>query len=147
MEKGGNIVKNRKKKWLLAGLLLVVLLISYFSNPFLRVKTFIYLHHDQIEESLLDHNGVPVISGVRSVNTWPGEHEMTEFILICSGFGSETTYYGCYYSWDDVPLVFQNGKEHLVQHCHEYWKWQGKGDNRGATQKILDHWYYFEASF
>ena len=140
-------MKLLKNKWFYIVLVLLVLVIGYFRNPFLRVKTFIYLHHDQIEESLLDHNGVPAIRSVKSVNTWQGEHEMTEFILIYSGFGSETTYYGCYYSWDDVPLAFQNGKEHLVQNGHEYWKWQGQGDNWGATQKILDHWYYFEASF
>ena len=136
---------ENKRLWVLA--LLVVLAVGYFSNPFLRVKVFIYLHHDQIEESLLDHNGVPVIWGVEAVNTWEGEHDMTEFILINRGLVSASSYYGCYYSWDDVPLAFQNGNEKLVQHGHAYWKWQGKGDNRGATQKILDHWYYFEASF
>jgi len=140
-------VKIWKKKWFYAVLAVLILLVCFLSNPFLRVKTFIYLHHDQIEESLLDHNGVPVIWGVNSVNTWEGDHDMTEFLLFASGFGSETTYYGCYYSWDDVPLAFQNLDTELIQHGHAYWKWQGEGDNCGATQKILDHWYYFEASF
>lgn len=140
-------MKLWKKKWFYAVLVIVILLISYYNNPFLRVKTFIYLHHKQIEEPLLDHNGIPVIPGVKAVNTWKGEHDMTEFILINAGFGSESTYYGCYYSWDDVPLAFQNGQWKLIQHGHEYWRWKGNGDNQGATQKILDHWYYFEASF
>lgn len=39
-------MKLLKKKWLLAALILLALLIGYFSNPFLRVKTFIYLHHN-----------------------------------------------------------------------------------------------------
>lgn len=136
-------MKLLKKKWLLAALILLALLIGYFSNPFLRVKTFIYLHHNQIEEPMLDHNGIPVIPGVKAHNTWAGEHEMTEFILFTQG----STYYGCYYSWDDVPLAFQNVDVELVQNGHAYWKWQGEGDNRGATQRILDHWYYFEVSF
>lgn len=137
----------RKKKWVYILLAAVIALAWFMNNPFLRVKTFIYLHHSRIEEPLLDHNGVPVIWGVKSHNTWEGEHDMTEFVLFYSGFGSETTYYGCYYSWDDVPLAFQNQDVELVQNGHAYWKWKGEGDNRGATQKILDHWYYFEASF
>ena len=140
-------MKLWKKKWVYAVLILLILLGSYLGNPFLRVKTFIFLHHSQIEDSLTDHNGVPVIWGVNSVNTWEGEHDMTELILFASGFGSETTYYGCYFSWDDVPLAFQNLDTELVQNGHVYWKWQGEGDNCGATQRILDHWYYFEASF
>ena len=136
-------MKLPKRKWFYILPVLLVLVIGYFSNPFLRVKIFIYLHHEQIEEPLTDHNGVPVIWNVKSVNTWEGAHDMTEFILFSVG----TTYYGCYYSWDDVPLAFQNTDVDLVQTGHAYWKWQGEGDNRGATQKILDHWYYFEASF
>lgn len=140
-------MKVRKFKWLIAVLILVILVLSFFCNPLLRVKAFVHLHHSRIEEPLVDHNGVPVIWGVKSHNTWEGEHDMTEFILFHSGFGSETTYYGCYYSWDDVPLAFQNQDAALVQHGHAYWNWKGEGDNHGATQKIMDRWYYFEASF
>ena len=140
-------MKLLKKKWVYAVLVLAIALICFLINPFLRVKAFVYLHHCDIEEPLVTHNSIPVIRGVDAHNTWPGEHDMTEFILFSTGFGSETTYYGCYYSWDDVPLAFQNQNVELVQHGHAYWKWKGDGDNHGATQKILDHWYYFEASF
>lgn len=135
------------KKWLAVLLAVLILAIGYLRNPLLRVRTFVYLHHWQIEEPLVTHNSVPVIWGVKSHNTWEGEHDMTEFLLFYSGFGSETTCYGCYYSWDDVPLAFQNQDVELIQNGHAYWTWQGEGDNCGATQKIMDHWYYFEASF
>lgn len=140
-------MKLLKKKWFIVLLAALVLLGCWLGNPFLRVKTFVHLHHSTIEEPLLAYNGVPVIWGVKSHNTWEGEHTMTEFILFSSGFGSETTYYGCYYSWDDVPLAFQNLDVKLTQCGHNAWEWQGEGDNGGITRKIMDHWYYFEASF
>ena len=136
----------RRKQYLLLAVV-ILLLLCFLSNPFLRVKTFLFLSHEKLENALLSGNGVPPMMGVKDHDTWEGEHTMEEFLLFASGFGSETTYYGCYYSWDDVPLAFQNLDVPLTQTGHAYWKWQGEGDNWGATQKILDHWYYFKASF
>ena len=68
---------------------------------------------------------------------------MTEFIIMNIG----STYYGCYYSKDDVPLPFQNVDVELVQINDNKWVWQAQGDNKGSTSKIMKNWYYFEASF
>jgi len=90
--------------------------------------------------------GVPadnaVLFGYECVNTWEGEHTMVEFLITARG----DTYYGCYYSPDDVPLAFQNTDAKLTQCGHDSWKWSADGDNAGKTIKIMDHWYYFEAS-
>ena len=91
--------------------------------------------------------GVPaddaVLFGYKYVNTWEGEHSMVEFLITTRG----DTYYGCYYSPDDVPLAFQNTAAELTLCGHDSWKWSADGDNAGKTMKIMDHWYYFEASF
>lgn len=152
-------MKRWNKKWVLVILvvLLAVLAVGYFGNPLLRVKVFVVLHSEELTQRIALANpegredlyspSVPTGMGIRTFNLWPGTHDMIEFSLFASGFGSETTYYGCYYSFDDVPLAFQNGDVDLVQNGHDYWEWKGEGDNWGATQKLADNWYYFEASF
>lgn len=131
------------------GILLAAILIPV-SIPKVRTTLFVALYHEDIEQSLIHGMGVPaddaVLFGYRHVNTWEGEHTMTEFLISASGFGSETSYYGCYYSPDDVPMAFQNLQTELIT-TQDGWIWQGEGDNAGFTSKIMDHWYYFEASF
>lgn len=100
------------------GIFLAAVLITT-SIPKVRTTLFVKLYHDDIEQSLIQGMGVPaddaVLFGYKYVNTWKKEHSMTEFLISASGFGSETTYYGCYYSYDDVPLAFQNLDTVLVQ--------------------------------
>ena len=141
-----------RKKWIL--IVLAVILVAGLvvtRNPRIRTYLFVMLYHEQIEEGLKAQAGVPaddaVLFGYQYVNSWEGQHPMTEFLISGSGFGSQTAYYGCYYSPDDVPLAFQNMAAKLTQCGHDAWKWTGAGDNRGKTIKIMDHWYYFEASF
>lgn len=140
-----------KRKWIWIVLVIIVATVIVVNNPKVRTNLFVHLYHQQIEEGLRINAGVPaddaVLFGYKSVNTWPGEHSMVEFLISGSGLGSATSYYGCYYSPDDVPLAFQNMDVTLTQCGHDSWKWSGKGDNRGKTMKIMDHWYYFEATF
>ena len=138
----------KKRKWIwivLAGILIASVLI--ISNPQIRTNLFVRLYHDDIEEGLRMNAGVPaddvVLFGYKYVNTWEAEHSMVEFLITSRG----DTYYGCYYSPDDVPLAFQNVDAKLTQDGHDYWEWEAEGDNHGSTSKIMDHWYYFEASF
>ena len=126
--------------YLIAGVLMI-------SNPQIHTNLFVRLYHADIEEGLRINAGVPaddvVLFGYKYVNTWEGEHSMVEFLITTRG----DTYYGCYYSPDDVPLAFQNTAAELTQCGHDSWKWSAEGDNAGKTMKIMDHWYYFEASF
>ena len=143
-------MKNKRKIKTIVIVLACLILISVigvYAVPKLRVNLFVHTYHEMIEESLSVGNGVPaddaVFFGYNAVNSWDNEHKMTEFVIMSYG----TTFYGCYYSPDDVPLAFQNYDTELIQDGHDYWVWQADGDNHGATSKIIDHWYYFEASF
>ena len=138
----------KKCIWIWIGLAVILLgSVLFMGNPRIRTNLFVYLYHEQIEEGLKMHAGVPaddaVLFGYEYVNTWEGEHSMVEFVITSRG----DTYYGCYYSPDDVPLAFQNTEAGLTQCGHGSWKCYGEGDNSGKTIKIMDHWYYFEASF
>lgn len=128
------------------GVLLLVLA-SVGSIPRLRAAAFVNMYHEQIEKSLAAGHGVPaddaVLFGYKAVNSWDQEHPMTEFILISYG----DTYYGCYFSPDDVPLCFQNVDLQLTQQGNRTWKWMEEGDNYGETSRIRKCWYYFKASF
>lgn len=139
-------MKRRKWMWITL-IVLVVGAVILFNSPKFRVNLFVQMYHETIEKSLSVGHGVPaddaVLFGYDAVNTWEGEHSMTEFIILTKG----DTYYGCYYSPDDVPLAFQNVDVKLTQDGHDYWEWEDEGDNHGKTMKIMDHWYYFEASF
>ena len=121
--------------------------LSIYTVPQLRVSHFVNTYHTLIEDGLKAGNGVPaddaVILGYKAVNSWEGTHPMTEFVIMAWG----NTYYGCYYSPDDVPLAFQNTDVELTQDGHDYWEWKADGDNHGSTSKILEHWYFFKASF
>ena len=138
----------KKRKWIIAIIIvLIVALGSVYSIPKLRVSLFVHSYHELIEEALAAGNGVPaddaVLLGYDYVNSWEGAHPMTEFVIMTYG----DTYYGCYYSPDDVPLAFQNTDVEVTQDGHDYWEWEAEGDNHGSTSKIMEQWYFFKASF
>lgn len=138
----------KKRHFALLGLVLALtVLFFYRSNPLRHARTFVSMYADQIENSIAAGEGIPEDLGCLDINEWDGENPMTEFMLSGWGIGSDTRYYGCYYSPNNVPLPFQNAPVELSQDGHEYWTWQAEGDNYGNTTKIRDHWYYFEASF
>jgi len=140
---------KKRIKVSLAALACILLLsiINIYSIPKLRVALFVNTYHVLIEEGLKAGHGVPaddaVLFGYDAVNSWDGIHHMTEFIIMSLG----NTYYGCYYSPDDVPLAFQNTDAELTQNDNNHWEWQAEGDNHGSTSRIMEHWYFFEASF
>ena len=94
----------RKRKWIWIGLAVILIAGTLMiSNPQIRTKLFVRLYHDDIEEGLRINAGVPaddvVLFGYKYVNTWEGEHSMVEVLITTRG----DTYYGFYYSPDDVP--------------------------------------------
>ncbi len=132
----------RKAMLAVAAAIVIVSAVVYL-NPSIRAKSFVALHGAEIESAIEAGHGVPAWLGNYDYNSWAGEHSMLQITLIERG----NTYYGCYYSFDDVPLAFQNADVPLTQDGHEYWEWQAEGDNHGSTERITENWYYFEASF
>ena len=109
-----------------------------------RAEQFVEEHADTLEPLLDADAPLPVLPGVVTCSSWDAEHPMDEFLF---GFQLGVPYSGCYYSPDDVPLSFQNASPDLKQDGENRWSWQGRGDNHGATVKLRDKWYYFEAWF
>lgn len=125
---------------------LITAMLCAFYVPQLRVRLFAYTYHEQIEEGIAENQGVPgdnaVIGGYKYVNTWSDDPQMTEFVLLKYG----KTYYGCYYSPENVPFSFQNITDNLTQKGHNRWEWL-KNESEGYTTKLFDNWYYFKATY
>ncbi len=120
-------------------------------QPINQARLFVFLNGNILESRLLEAKeaGEPEkadISVILSHNFQEGEQDMMEFMLGGKGLVPQSSYYGCYYSYEDVPLPFHNADLPLTP-TENGWSWQGEGDNRGRTQKIKDHWYYFEAHY
>ena len=130
----------------IAALLIAVLCVgalAWMNTPERKTMRFVS-KHSAVLADILDHEQpIPSALSGKYYNAWDAEHPMDEFILYVRG----ETYYGCYYSPDDVPLAFQNCSVPLIENGKDCWEWNGQGDNRGTTKRIADKWYYFEASF
>lgn len=135
---------KKGKRSVLCVLLLLVLagtaLITF--DPQVKAEKFVARWGKQIEEGIASGNGIPAGAGDHMGNDY-----MIEFTLSARGFGSQTSYYGCYYSYEDVPFAYGFAEVELIPAGNDRWTWQEEGDNHGLTEKIRDHWYYFEAYF
>lgn len=138
---------KKTKRWisLIAWIIAIIVVLVYWNAPERRVERFVAQNSAALEQALGEEmSAYPEGLGIRAYNRWDGEHTMGEYLLFTRG----NTYYGCYYSPDDVPLPFQNAKSvALVPDGENCWRWQGEGDNRGVTSRIMEKWYSFEAEF
>lgn len=136
------------RKKLIAALLICVCLAgaAWFFRPKLRANVFVALHSSSVEEAYqygADSYEIGHDAQYRNYN----DHSIVEFKLFAFGLVPSTSYYGCYYSPDDVPAPFQYVNLPLSQKNDGTWEWADEGDNHGTTVKIKDCWYYFEAHF
>ena len=75
------------------------------------------------------------------------------------GIVPSASYYGFYYSPEDIPVSNGEGELEKVEEQEgflpgliprnqkERWVWQGYGDNGGEIVKIKEHWYYYKCWF
>ncbi|MBQ6059288.1 MAG: hypothetical protein IJL39_04455 [Clostridia bacterium] len=144
------------KKRILLTIGAVVLLVSLFvlkeglKKPEKSVMQFYELYIDEMRSAVERHfeKGEPLVApDGASVNEWPGEHTVVEYIVKTRGIVSSSQYYGVFYSCDNTPVSFQNAGVSLTKVSDTEWKWQGKGDNHGYVRQIEPYWFYYEAGF
>ena len=143
-----NVVK--KKRFIIISGILVCLAIfislAVWSNsPEQKAERFVKVNGLTFYDLVNSNQQIPTTLDGIKVDVWSGEHTMYEFLL-GTGMG-DTQYWGVYYSPDDVPLPYQNTDVSLIADDDGSWTWQTDGDNHGTTKKIIEKWYYFEASF
>ena len=116
-----------------------------FNSPEQKAERFVKVNGLTFYDLVNINQQIPTTLDGIKVDVWSGEHTMYEFLL-GTGMG-DTQYWGVYYSPDDVPLPYQNTDVSLIADDDGSWTWQTDGDNHGTTKKIIEKWYYFEASF
>lgn len=141
-------------------LISIIMNASNDNNPYNNYNDIAKYVNENYEE--LEHIAIEYINGnevekpkyVRSISVHsPNElyvhtdNTIVEFDQGGSGLVSTSTYYGFYYSENDIPAAFQNSSKELTEYEKNKWSWKDVGDNHGSTIKIRDNWYYFEASF
>lgn len=133
------MTKKKKVKIVAIGLacILFVVVICVYASPRSRVSLFVHSYHQLIEESLAVGHGVPaddaVLFGYKYVNSWDAEHPMTEFVIMSRG----DTYYGCYYSPDDVPLVVTDNLGRTEQYADSMNVQDGKLLRKPAAAPVV----------
>lgn len=86
--------------------------------------------------------------------------EVVPFDVGGIGIVPAASYYGFYYSPEDIPVSNGEGELKKVEGQQsgilsglvprdqkERWSWQGYGDNGGEIVKIKEHWYYYKCWF
>ena len=130
-------------------LLIVATFISLFGQDLLA-KTYVKVFHKHLEiyaEELLDkcEDTTSDQYGLWKVTCYP-EDELVEFHTGGAGLVFNSTYLGFYYSPDNTHKTFQgvdiplNVNENLAD-------WYGEGDNWGKSIRLIEKWFWFEASF
>ena len=138
-------------------LVLLILLIRS-AQPYRRISRFVKKNETeltQIAEDILAGKkpSEKEYQGVEIEGRFNGDHPMVQFYSFGFGLVPSSTYYGFYYSPDDVPLPYHNADDHygVVTNSEsddpDMTRYQGEGDNGGQTTRIIPCWYYYEAWF
>jgi len=154
---GGFAMKNRnikKYKMVKIGLICIVAISMFFifnnSNKDKIVK-LVNNNREFMNECVedKDYEKIHEIRGIKKITPYYLSGNELYIDLYCYGSGlvPSSTYHGFYYSSNDEPIGFQAAPVKLESDGYG-WKWiESNGDNRYYTEKIADHWYYYEAAF
>lgn len=146
-DKMKNIIKRRKIIFLcLAILLFGVCLFAFFDFIFedhlskTQIFNLVNKHNETLmsDISKTDYTQSLKISGIQKIRT---ENSAIYFDCGGAGFGSATSYYGFYYTVDDTPY----GRDLLSE--GKGWIWRDDGDDSYYTEKIREHFYYYEEHY
>lgn len=72
---------------------------------------------------------------------------MLEFDTGGSGLGSETSYWGFYYSATGKPVGFQGSPVDFTETEDGYYWKEPDGDNWQKSKELAPHWFTYEAHF
>lgn len=140
----------------LTGILIALVIVLALSFVLLRnskpvVIAYVQRNHGELTEfsqAAMEHFHDPQVRTYRgwTVDCFPGGN-IVQFTVSSFGLGPSASYQGFYYSPQDVPLGFQ-GTDVTLEAANGGWQWtEQDGSNWGKTEKITDHWYWFEAHF
>ena len=144
--------KKRVWLWILLPLALCqTVLLMWGRSSQWGISQFVTLHQNDLEKIASDRlNGFQTAEQYRGIvveGVFSGKHPIVQFSSGGFGLAPSTTYYGFYYSEDDVPVAFQNVDIELVPTGNDKWTWSDGTDNGGTTQRISECWFSYQAWF
>ena len=116
------------------------------------IQTYVAVAREHLEtyaEKLLDNGERQSASyGFWKVSSYP-EDQMVEFHTGGFGLAPSSTYKGFYYSADNVHKVFSVADESIATMDIEgnHATWTDGTDNQGTSMRIIENWFWYEASF
>lgn len=135
----------------IAAVLLLILLLVFGRNNERGIVNFVKSNQVELEEISNDClNGLQTsgtYKGITVEGVYSGEHRIVQFCSGSAGLVPSSTYFGFYYSEDDVPAAFQNVDMELTPIASNEWEWSDGTDNGGLTKRITAHWFYYKAWF
>ena len=116
-----------------------------------QIFSLVQDHHDFLLQCITDNepDRAKEVTGIQSVRIEKDVY--VEFYCGGSGLVPNSSYYGFYYSPDDLPLAVDVTRtENLKAEGNGFgWKEPGGlgGDNWYYTERIMENWYYYESHY
>lgn len=131
-------------------IIIVYLLLRHNSASKSAVISYVQNNKSELETYIRDmdtsENMDTAIYNNWDVSCYPNSG-MVEFLVSTKGFGASSTYYGFYYSPQNIPMGYQEQNVELLKN-ETGWQWsEPNSDNQYYTEKITDNWYWFEMDF
>ncbi len=146
---------NKKNYKIALIVFICIIVIIQFNNPTnlnkSKIKSIVNKNLDILNESINnnDYDEAYKIDGIEKIESQylGGNKSFVDFYCYGVGLAPSSIYYGFYYVNPDEPLGFQATRVEL-EVDGDGWEWEeSNGDNYYYTEKIVDHWYYYEAGF
>ena len=145
-----NGIRFTRKRLLIMIVILILLLGMIFRERL--IQTYVVMVREHLEtyaENLLDSDDRQSDRyGFWKVRSYP-EDQMVEFHTGGFGLAPSSTYKGFYYSADNVHKVFSVADKSLatMDVDGDHATWTDGTDNHGTSIRIIDNWFWYEASF
>lgn len=140
------------KRLMIAAVVIVTIIAVDFACPVMKQHSlkaetidFVLQHSDVILESAKtgDYSKVLALKDLYIKE----EQEYIAFLYGAVGFITDGTYYGFYYSPDDIPINIESGwplRQNEANQCWE-WKYDESENHFFRTQRVLSQLFYYES--
>lgn len=143
-------IKFTRKSLVIMIVILILLLGMIFRERL--IQTYVVVTREHLEsyaENLLDSDDrLSDRYGFWKVRSYP-EEQMVEFHTGGFGLAPSSTYKGFYYSADNAHKVFSVADKSIATMDIDgnHATWTDGTDNHGTSMRMIDNWFWYEASF
>jgi len=145
-----NEIQFTRKRLVIMIVILILVLGIIFREKLIQTYVVVAREHlATYAENLLDYDDRQSDRyGFWKVSSYP-EEQMVEFHTGGFGLAPSSTYKGFYYSAENVHKVFSVADKSLatMDVNEEHATWTDGTDNHGTSIRIIDNWFWYEASF